>query len=120
MEEEPDIRQLRLDYERATHELALERERSAEQTRHVYVATLDRLLREGRISSVDRPALLDAGAPAGYSLSLLAPFERIPTGTAVPIGRLARTGARAQPPAIEGGSSVSDRRATEIARSFRS
>lgn len=111
--------QLRLDYEAALRELQAQREGLRKEREQVFIASLDRLITEGRIAAADRPAILEAADPTGYTLGLLAPFERIPIGTAVPTQRLAKRRADASPPTIASGGMTNDR-AGEIARSYRS
>ena len=111
--------ELRLQLEQLTEQIEQERQAARDKDRQVFEAALDRLSTEGKIAPADKPAILEVGEPAGYSLSLLAPFEKIPVGAAVPVVRIARTGADASPPSPGGRAPMTPDRAAEIARTDR-
>jgi hypothetical protein len=113
------IERLQSEVEALTRQLQTERARIAEQQRQQFVQVLDRLVADGRISPADRTGLLEAGEPTGYRLSLLTPFEKLPTGSAFPIRPLARTVADPSPPLVAGPAEMTSDRAREIAQSFR-
>ncbi len=79
---------------------------------------MDRLIGEGRLLPADKESLLEAARPAGYSLSLLVPFERIPIGFAIPTTSTSRRAARAEAPAIGRKREMSEKRIREIVRSY--
>jgi len=89
-----------------------------QERQHAFGRAMDRLIAEGRLTPADRDALLEAARPAGYSLSLLGPFERVPAGVTVPTVPAARRNAHAKAPAMGKPRVLSDDRAREIVRSY--
>lgn len=113
------IQRLQAEVDELNRQLSLERTRSAERQRRQFEQVLDRLVIDGRISPADRDGLLEAGEPTGYRLSLLAPFEKLPSGAAFPLRPLARTAADPSPPSIAPHREMSSERAREIAQCFK-
>lgn len=117
---ESETRRLALELDAARTELeALRSERDRER-RAAFFQALDRLVAEGRVAPADREAIASACESAGWRLSLLAPFERIPAGSAAPMKPVARRFARPDPPRPgDPEEPMSPDRASEIARRFR-
>lgn len=100
-----------------TRQLEQEREQSSRDREQRFSETLDRLIADGRLLARDREDLLEAARPAGYSLSLLAPFERLPAGSMIPLSGQSR---RVVPSsgAIPKGKGLTDQRVRDIVRDY--
>ncbi|QDU60007.1 hypothetical protein Pan216_08440 [Planctomycetes bacterium Pan216] len=114
-----DVHQLQLALDRTTRRLAAERRKSLAQRERHFTNSLDRLVRQGRILPARRADLLETGASIGFRLSLLTPFEDIPSEAALPLRRRTRQAATSQPPVVGARNPMSPQRAREIARGFR-
>lgn len=110
---------LRLQLARVNRLLALERRRAAAEKEAAFTRQLERLVHEGRLAPADKPGLLEAGRAVAFTLSLLAPFERLPLGASVPVQRIARSRADADPPPLVSKPTMDADRAREIARTFK-
>ncbi|MBX9652080.1 phage protease, partial [bacterium] len=73
-----------------TRQLANHRHLLNQEREQAFGRAMDRLITEGRLTPADRESLLEAARPAGYSLSLLGPFERMPAGGVIPTSPAAR------------------------------
>lgn len=112
-------RQLELELSETRRLLEVELDRRRADDRQAYLAACDRLVSEGRLTPADRSALVEMAGPVGYRMSLLAPYERLPKGAALPVTRVARLAASADPPAPAESTPMSADRARDIAGSFR-
>lgn len=123
----PDIRnddqgtvvQLQARVAELSEQLAAERQRAFEQQQQQFHQAVDRLVADARITPADAQLLMEAGQPAGYQLSLLSAFERLPAGAAFPQQPLTRAFANPLPPKIHSSGSMTAERAKTIASSFR-
>lgn len=101
-----------------TRQLANHRNLLIQEREQAFGRAMNRLIAEGRLTPADREALLEAARPAGYSLSLLGPFERMPVGGMIPTSATARRNAHSRAPSIGKSKSPSEDRLREIVRSY--
>ena len=101
-----------------TRQLANERRQMGQEREHAFAGAVDRLIGEGRLTPADKESLLEAARPAGYSLSLLSPFERMPAGAVVPTSPASRRSANAKAPRVGRNHALSEDRVREIVRSY--
>ncbi len=112
--QEQTVEQLRLELERTREAFDNHRQQEAAARKQVYLRCVSDLVEQGKLTPADRPEMASIGESAGYRLSLLAPFARIPSGSAVPTDSVVRRYASANEPAI-GSAPMTDERAKEIA-----
>lgn len=111
--------ELQVALRKAQRRLHLERQRLRDHRQQIFVGALDRLIREGRVVPARRTALIEAGRSSSFNPSLLAPLEDVPAGSVLPMRRIARLDATAEPPRFGGHTPMTEHRAKEIANFFR-
>lgn len=113
-----EVARLRMQLAQTERQLTAERASGSAERERLFVGSVDRMIETGRLTPAERDGVVDAGRTAGFALSLLAPFERLPMGVAFATTAVARRHAEAREPLLHSTPPMTAERAKELARSF--